>query len=314
MPSRHRASGVDSLRAWPHKDRLPHGRRRLPLCQNDEKTQGRRLADDCFCYFCFVKPEKMTKNRLLRTEADPMGAAIRDFHATGQSGRLRVLSPQFDEDEIPVSHLFRTPDELPAIEAEALRLCRGRVLDVGAGAGCHSLALEARGFCVTAIDLSPLSVGVMRSRGVHDARQADFFDPDFCGQFNTILLLMNGAGIAGRIGRLPQFFDRLRALLAPEGQVLLDSSDLSYVFEDEDGVFIPPPGAPYYGEVEFRMVYRHIRGPRFPWLYIDFDTLAHHASLNGFTAKRLLNGAHYDYLARLTPAGSPSPAAPSPIA
>jgi len=64
----------------------------------------------------------MTKNRLLRTEADPMGAAIRDFHTTGRAGRLRVLSPQFDEDEIPVSHLFRTPDELPAIEAEALRL------------------------------------------------------------------------------------------------------------------------------------------------------------------------------------------------
>lgn len=256
----------------------------------------------------------MTKNRLLRAEADPMGTAIHDYHTTGRAARLRVLSPQFDEDEIPVGHLFRTADELPPLEAEALRLCRGRVLDVGAGAGCHSLALEARGFCVTAIDLSPLSVGVMRSRGVHDARQADFFDPDFCGQFDTILLLMNGAGIAGRIGRLPQFFDRLRALLAPEGQVLLDSSDLSYVFEDEDGVFIPPPGAPYYGEVEFRMVYRHIRGPRFPWLYIDFDTLAHHASQNGFTATRLLNGPHYDYLARLTPTDAPASGASSDIA
>lgn len=256
----------------------------------------------------------MTKNRLLRTEADPMGAAIRDFHTTGRAGRLRVLSPQFDEDEIPVSHLFRTPDELPAIEAEALRLCRGRVLDVGAGAGCHSLALETHGFCVTAIDLSPLSVEVMRSRGVHDARQADFFGPDFCGQFDTILLLMNGAGIAGRIDRLPQFFARLNALLAPGGQVLLDSSNLSYVFEDEDGVFIPPPGAPYYGEVEFRMVYRHVRGPRFPWLYIDFDTLARHASQNGFTATRLLNGAHYDYLARLTPTDAPASGTSSDIA
>jgi len=154
----------------------------------------------------------------------------------------------------------------------------------------------------------------MRSRGVHDARQADFFDPDFCGQFDTILLLMNGAGIAGRIERLPQFFARLNALLAPGGQVLLDSSDLSYVFEDEDGVFIPPPGAPYYGEVEFRMVYRHVRGPRFPWLYIDFDTLAHHASQYGFTATRLLNGPHYDYLARLTPTDAPASGASSDIA
>ena len=111
------------------------------------------------------------------------------------------------------------------------------------------------------------------------------------------------------IGRI-----RLNALLAPGGQALLDSSDLSYVFEDEDGVFIPPPGAPYYGEVEFRMVYRHVRGPRFPWLYIDFDTLARHASQNGFTATRLLNGAHYDYLARLTPTDAPASGASSDIA
>lgn len=246
----------------------------------------------------------MTKNRLLRAEADPMGAAIHDFHATGRAARLRVLSPQFDEDEIPVGHLFRTPDELPPLEAEALRLCRGHVLDIGAGAGCHSLALEARGLHVTAIDLSPLSVEVMRSRGVHDARQADFFDPSLEGRFDTLLLLMNGAGIAGCTDRLPQFFARIGALLAPGGQVLLDSSDLRYVFEDEDGQFVPAPGDGYYGEVEFRMVYRHVRGPLFRWLYIDFDTLAHHAALNGFTATRLLNGTHYDYLARLAPASS----------
>ncbi len=238
--------------------------------------------------------------RLLPSSGDPMGTAIREYFLTGHAAPLRVCSPSFDEDELPVPTLFRTPAAFPPLEQAALSLCRGRVLDVGAGAGCHSLALQDKGLDATAIDLSPLAVDTMRRRGIADARQADFFDEAFAGRFDTVLLLMNGAGIAGRIDRLPRFFRRLAALLAPGGQVLLDSTDLRYVFEDDKGRFDPDPSAPYYGEVEFRMVYRHVRGPLFPWLYIDFATLADHARHHGFRAERIADGAHYDYLARLT--------------
>ena len=93
-----------------------------------------------------------------------MGQAIRDYYETGRAGRLRVFSPQFDEDEMPVGTLFREEEDMPPLELKALDLCRGRVLDVGAGAGCHSLALQRRGLDVTAVDISPLSVDVMRRR------------------------------------------------------------------------------------------------------------------------------------------------------
>ena len=129
----------------------------------------------------------------MKPEKDPMGRAIADYHATGKAARLRVFSPMFDEDEIPVKTLFRGMDEMPAIEQKALQLSHGSILDVGAGAGCHSLALQQQGRQVTAIDISPLAVATMRERGVMDVREQDFFTLD--GHYDTILMLMNGIGI-----------------------------------------------------------------------------------------------------------------------
>ncbi len=232
---------------------------------------------------------------------DPMGAAIRDFHLKGKAKRLRVLSSMFDEDEIPVSTLFRTESEMNVLERQALNLCHGRVLDVGAGAGCHSRVLQQRGIDTTAIDISPLSVQTMRERGILKALHANFFTDCIEGTpFDTVLMLMNGIGIVGRVNCFADFFARLDTLLAPGGQLLTDSSDLRYIFEDEDGTFCYDGEAEYYGEVDYRMVYGSTRGPRFHWLYADFDTLAREALQHGFRAEKVLDGQHYDYLARIT--------------
>ena len=240
------------------------------------------------------------KNGLLEDGCDPMGQAIRDYYETGQVGRLRVFSPQFDEDEMPVGTLFREEEDMPPLERKALDLCCGRVLDVGAGAGCHSLALQRRGLDVTAVDISPLSVDVMRRRGVRQAWEADVFDEAFVGCYDTVLMLMYGSGIIGRLERMPLFFRRMKQLLAPGGCVLVDSSDLRYIYEDEDGAMDIDLNAGYYGELDFRMQYKRVKGAPFPWLYVDFDTLAYYAQENGFRAERLQDGEHYDYLARLS--------------
>lgn len=237
---------------------------------------------------------------MLECENDPMGQAIRDYHEKGRAGRLRVFSPQFEEDEMPVATLFRTEAEMPPLERRALELCRGRVLDVGAGAGCHSLALQERGADVTAIDISPLSVDVMLRRGVKDARVADLFDGSFAGCYDTVLMLMNGSGIVGRLERMPLFFRRMKLLLAQGGQVLMDSSDLRYIYEDEDGAMDIDLNARYYGELDFRMQYKKVKGAPFGWLYVDFDTLAGYARESGFRAELVAEGEHYDYLARLS--------------
>lgn len=237
---------------------------------------------------------------ILPSSKDPMGAAIADYHRTGCASTLRVFSSRFDEDEIPVEQLFRSYREMPAIEQQALTLATGRILDVGAGSGCHALALQEMGKEVTAIDISRLSVEVMEERGVKDARTIDLYDERFSEQFDTILLLMNGSGIIGNMEGMERFFLRMKLLLKPGGCIYMDSSDLKYLFEEEDGSFLIDIADDYYGLVDFRMQYKQVKGDTFDWLYIDFDTLAYYADQYGFTAEMVCEGEHYDYLARLS--------------
>ena len=232
-------------------------------------------------------------------EKDPMGRAIFDYYSTKKTGKLRVLSSMFYEDEIPVPTLFRTFAEMPIQEQKAIELCRGKVLDVGAGSGCHSIVIKERGLEPIAIDISELSVEVMRDRGI-DARNINFFDETFTEKFDTILFAMNGIGIVGKIERLPDFFRSIKRLLAPGGQVLLDSSDIKYIFMDEDGSMDIDLAAGYYGEIDYKMRYKNITGEPFDWLYIDFDTLSMYAEEHGFNCEKCIDGEHYDYLARIT--------------
>ena len=227
-----------------------------------------------------------------------MGRAIADYFKNKKASKLRVFSPMFEEDEIPLATLFRRYEDMPLIERKALDMAKGKMLDVGAGAGCHSLVLQQRGVDVTAIDISPLSAATMSERGVRNVREQDFFALE--GKYDTILMLMNGIGIVGTLERMPEFFRHLDNILAPGGQVLCDSSDISYVFEDEDGIIEYPDTVGYYGELSFRMQYKDTIGEPFDWLYIDADTLKVQAARNGYNAEVVAEGEHYDYLARIT--------------
>ncbi len=257
----------------------------------------------------------------MNSKMDPMGRAIADYWKARSSesrqarldgrvatskdevkakkaDRLRVFSPMFEEDEIPLTTLFRTYKAMPTIERKALDMATGKTLDVGAGAGCHSLVLQEKGIDVTAIDISPLSVETMKERGVKKALEQDFFTLE--GQYDTILMLMNGIGIVGTLERLHEFFRHLDKILAPGGQVLCDSSDICYVFETEDGIIELPDDMAYYGEHRFQMRYKDTIGEPFPWLYIDADTLRERAARNGYAVEVVAEGEHYDYLARIT--------------
>ena len=235
---------------------------------------------------------------ILSADKDPMGAAILDFQKQGKAARLRVLSSMFEEDEMPVKHLFRSIPEMPVLEQKALQLAKGRVLDIGAGSGCHTLALQEKGFTVKAIDISPLSCEAMKLRGVKDAECINLFDDHLGTGFDTILLLMNGTGIAGKIEHLPALFQRLKALLNPSGQILIDSSDLKYIYENEDGSFDINLNGAYYGEVDYQMIYKDVKGDSFDWLYVDFPLLKSIAETYGLHGELVAEGEHYDYLAR----------------
>lgn len=235
----------------------------------------------------------------LPEQEDPMGAAIRDYFRQGKSAQLKVLSSLFDDDEMPVAHLFRSYHEMPPLEQRALNEARGKVLDVGAGAGCHALALQERGFDVTAVDISPLSCETMKERGVANVECVNIFNQRFQERFDTLLLLMNGTGIAGKLSRLPQLLSRLKQLMNPSAQILIDSSDLRYVYEDENGVLDVDLDGAYYGEVDYQMTYRNIIGKSFDWLYADSVVLAECCRQCGLKCEILAQGNHYDYLARI---------------
>ena len=227
-----------------------------------------------------------------------MGRAIAEYYKDKKASKLRVFSPMFEEDEIPLTTLYRSYKSMPEIEQKALDMAKGRVLDVGAGAGCHSLVMQERGLDVTAIDISPLSVETMKERGVKKVLEQNFLTME--GQFDTILMLMNGIGIVGTLERMPEFFKQLDKILAPGGQVLCDSSDISYVFETEDGIIELPEDMTYYGEHSFQMQYKDTIGEPFDWLYIDADTLKEKAGRSGYAVEVVAEGEHYDYLARIT--------------
>ena len=113
-------------------------------------------------------------------------------------------------------------------------------------------------------------------------------------------MLMNGIGIVGTLERLPEFFRHLDMILAPGGLLLCDSTDISYVFETEDGMIDIPNEMEYYGEHSFQMQYKDTIGETFSWLYIDADTLKERATRNGYAVEVVAEGEHYDYMAKIT--------------
>ncbi|MGO4819610.1 class I SAM-dependent methyltransferase [Flavobacterium sp. W22_SRS_FP1] len=232
---------------------------------------------------------------------DLFGKAILDFQTNNSPEDLITETTISEEDEMSVTYLFRSYNEMPKMEQKALQLAKGRILDVGCGAGSHSLTLQnERSLEVTAIDISPNAIDACSLRGIKDARVHDVMTLEN-EKYDTVLLLMNGAGMCGKLKNIPNFLLKLKSLLNPGGQILLDSSDIIYMFDDDEdgGKWIPSDNA-YYGEVVFNISYKGEKEKPFDWMYIDYNTLQNAAFANGLKSELILEGEHYDYLARLS--------------
>lgn len=232
---------------------------------------------------------------------DLFGKAILDYQTNNSPEDLITETTISDEDEMSVAYLFRAFSEMPQLEQKALQLAKGRILDVGCGAGSHGLYLQNEtGLEVTAIDISENAIKACQLRGLTNAKVVNILDLDANEKFDTILLLMNGTGIFGKLKNVSQYFQKLKSLLNENGQILIDSSDIIYMFdEDEDGgKWIS--GDEYYGELEFTLTYKGEKEESFPWLYLDYNTLQNAAHANGLQCELILEGEHYDYLAKLS--------------
>ncbi len=242
-------------------------------------------------------------------ETDVFGKALLDYLNGDYSEDITTYSSLDEEDTIPIPYLFRGYTEMPKIEQKALDLCRGTVLDIGCGAGSHSLYLQEKGLEVTALDHSVNAIEACGLRGIKNTVRSAILD--YKGQnYDTLLLLMNGIGIVGRLELLKTYLEHFKTLMGKNAQILLDSSDIIYMFEEEEteedwdethnSGDMTTDENEYYGEVDFTMTYKGASSNSFPWLYLDYTTLEHAASECQLHCELIKEGEHYDYLARLT--------------
>ena len=225
---------------------------------------------------------------------DVLGQAWLDYWEHGRADPLWLHTSYDDEvEEMPVDHFFRTPADFPPLEHCALRLCQGKVLDVGAGVGVHATYLQQKGQSVTTLEISSVGVRIQQERGVRQTVQGDYRTYEGQG-FDTVLLLMNGVGVCGTIAGLRDLLRQARHWLKPAGRLVFDSSDVAYLYE---GV---PPADPYYGELCYCYEYRGQQGEWFPWLYIDASTLEAVASSEGWYTQKVFQDEHDQYVVLLT--------------
>ncbi len=229
---------------------------------------------------------------------DIFGIAFRDYLQGDTRGKILVDISISDKEELPVSYFFRDYKKMPEWERKVLNACQGRVLDVGAGAGSHSLHLQKKGHAVMAIDVSEGAVACMKERGIEKALYQDFFRFEN-EKYDTILFLMNGAGVAQRLDNLKNMLAHARSLLHKNGSIFIESTDLLYMYQDEDGSAMINLAGDYYGEITYQLSYREYKGAPFPWLFVDYDNLEHAAADVGLECELFYRGETDNFVARL---------------
>ena len=237
------------------------------------------------------------KSRNDKTMKDLFGKALLDYQNNNYTEDIVTSTNISDEDSLPIPYLFRDYKEMPKLEQKALQLAKGRVLDVGCGSGSHSLYLQEKGLDLKAIDISLGAIEVAKKRGVINTEVLDVLDET--ETFDTILLLMNGTGIFQELEQVSKYLKHLKSLLKPNGQILIDSSDIKYMYEDEDGGLWIDTNANYYGELDYYLSYKNEAEDPMKWLYLDFESLKFTCESVGLTCEKIQDGKHFDYLARL---------------
>ena len=228
---------------------------------------------------------------------DVYGEALQEFHVNNElASPLLLHSTYGDIEEMPVEVFYRTEEDLPELEFIALSLCDGKVLDVGAGVGSHALYLQDKDFDVTALEISESACNIMRQRGVQQIIQDDFFKINN-QQYDTLLFLMNGIGLAQSLEGFKNLLHHAKTLLTDRGQLLFDSSDISYLY-DEYRIQRPTY---YFGEIGYQYEFKGVKGEPFKWLYLDQQTLIKIAHEENWVVQVLFEDENDQYLVRMEP-------------
>lgn len=227
---------------------------------------------------------------------DIIGTALLDYFNGNYSEDILTETNISEEDVLPLPYLFRNYEAMPKIEQRALDLATGRVLDIGCGAGIHALYLQNNGLDVKAIDTSAGAIEVCKLQGIRDVERIDVLHLKE-EKFDTLLILMNGTGIFRNMKEMPTYLRHLKSLLKPNGQILIDSSDLKYMYDSNEEMGNIDG---YYGELEFVMRYKGMESLPFDWLYLDEHTFEAICSDHDLNFEVVARGDNHDYLAKIT--------------
>ena len=183
----------------------------------------------------------------------------------------------------------------PAHQRRALRFVRGRVVDVGAGAGRVALELQNRGHAVVAIDVSPGAVEVCRRRGVHDARVMRFEDVDeSLGEIDTVVMFGNNFGLFASPSKARRLLRRLRPLAdrivagSNNPYATEDPAHLAYQERNRSRGRMP-------GQLRLRVRYRDLIGPWFDYLIVSPDEMGTILEGTEWRIRRLLEQSGSGY-------------------
>ncbi len=222
---------------------------------------------------------------------DTYGNALSDYFNGCYKPPLLLHNNYDVPEEMPVKVFFRGADEMPELEKTALKSCEGSILDIGAGVGSHSLLLR-QNFAVTSLEINKTACNIMQKRDVKHIINEDIFQHQ--RKYDTLLLLMNGIGLCQKIKHVPAFLNHAKTLLNPGGQIIFDSSDIAYLYDE-----VPFKGDDYYGEIIYQYEYKKQLGEKFGWLYVDAPLMQKLAFDCGFNAKILFDDGDDQYLMRL---------------
>lgn len=236
---------------------------------------------------------------MIKKEKDPMGQAMYHYFHFKDMTSIKVNSNITEGEELAVPYLFRKYSEMPFLEKEALRYIKGKVLDVGAGSGAHSLFLQDSGFDITSIDISELSCELMKEQGLKNVKCKDIWTMEI-EVYDTIIFMMNGIGLVRNLKGLEIFLNYIKNFLTPSGQILLDSSDIKYMFYEDEVSFQVDMNSFYYGELEYQLTYKDYTGIPFPWLFVDFERLRKIAIKCGWNVELICEDEYFHYLVKLT--------------
>ena len=224
---------------------------------------------------------------------DILGIAASHYFATGKNKKLRVNNSYGIPEYYPINIFFRDYEDMPDIERYALSMCYGDVLDIGSGAGSHALCLQNMSASVTTIDFSLRFINIQLKRGVGQIIFDNILNLHY-GKYDTLLLMMNGIGLAQNINGLLQLLEHFKSIINYGGQIILDSTDVYYLWEEIES------RPSYYGEVEFQFEYEKMKGEWFKWLYIDRIKLTEIGMEVGWRTEIIYEEDNGRFLARMT--------------